>query len=69
MEIEDVLRRNEERLMSIPGVVGVGIGEINKVPTVIVMVKKMGPELKKKIPDRLEGFGVKIEETGEITAF
>jgi len=69
MAIEDVLKRNEERLMAMPGVVGVGIGESEGKPVVIIMVKELTPELKNKLPQNLDGFSVKAEVVGEITAF
>ena len=44
-------------------------GEIDKMQIIIVMVNKVSPELKNKIPARLEGVDVKVEETVEITPF
>lgn len=69
MAIEDVLKRNEERLMAMSGVVGVGIGESEGESVVIIMVKELTPDLKNKLPQNLEGFGVRVEVVGEITAF
>lgn len=68
MKIEDVQQRHEQRLMAIPGVNGVGIGESNGQPVILIMVKQLTPDLKKKLPNQLEGFGVKVEVVGEIRA-
>lgn len=67
--IEGVLKINEERLMAIPGVVGVGVGESEGKPVVIIMVKELTPELRDKLPQKLDGFGVRVEVVGEIIAF
>ena len=64
--IEAVLKEHNDRLMSLPGVVGTAIGECQGKPCIKVMVVKRSPELVKKVPPRLEGFPVAIEETGEI---
>ncbi|MGH7825718.1 MAG: hypothetical protein ACREQ7_11165 [Candidatus Binatia bacterium] len=66
MTIEEVLKRHTERLMSIPGVVGAAIGECTGIPCILVLVVKKTPDLIKKIPCRLEGFPVVMEETGAI---
>jgi hypothetical protein len=68
MGIEEVKERNEQQLMSIPGVVGVAIGDSNGQPTIIVMVKNESSELKQHVPHRLEGYPVTIDFTGEIRA-
>ena len=69
MAIEDVLRKNEGRLMAIPGVIGVGIGESEGMPIIIIMVKELTSELKNKLPYKLDSFDVKVEVVGEVTAF
>lgn len=67
--IETVLKTNQETLMSIPGVVGVGIGGSANSPAIVVMLKENTPELKKKLPRQLGGFPVQVDVTGEVTAF
>jgi len=69
MKIEDVLDKHQDRLMAVPGVTGVGIGERAGRPVLVVMVKALTPESRAKIPSRLEGFEVEVEVTGEISAF
>jgi hypothetical protein len=66
-DIITVQEAHTKELMAIPGVVGVYVGELDdKMPFIGVMVKKKTPELEKKIPKSLEGYPVKIDETGEI---
>lgn len=66
--IEEVLKAHTDHLMSIPGVVGTGIGEFEGKPSIKVFVVKKTKELEQKIPSVLEGYKVVIEETGEIRA-
>lgn len=75
---EQVKARHEAELMAIPGVVGVGVGfrQRNGMPTnevaIVVMVKrKLSPDTIKvgeKLPAKLEGIPVDVQETGEIRA-
>ncbi len=67
-DIEDVKARHESWLMDIPSVVGVGIGECDKIPCIQVYLEKETPE-SKSIPKQLEGFKVDIEITGPIEAY
>ena len=64
--VEEVLTEHTKELMAIPGVVGVAQGICNDKPCLKVYVVKESPELKRKIPDTLEGYKVMIEETGEF---
>jgi hypothetical protein len=64
--VEEALKNNAERLMSIPGVVGVAVGECGGKPCIRVLVDRKTAELMKKIPSTLEGFPVVVEETGPI---
>jgi len=68
MKIEAVLKKHESKLMSIPGVTGVGIGGSEESPLILVMVTHNATELKKKLPTQIEGFPVKVELSGEIRA-
>lgn len=67
--IEMVLKRHNDMLLSLPGVVGTAIGTCEGNPCIRVLVVKKTPELLTKIPDTLEGFQVVTVETGEIRAF
>jgi hypothetical protein len=66
--IADVLKRNTDSLMAIPGVVGVGQGEQNGAPTVYIMVTKLTDSLRAALPDSIDGYAVVIKQTGEIRA-
>lgn len=66
--IEEVLKEQTEKLMSIPGVVGMAQGICNSKPCIKVYVIKKTSELYQKIPNSLEGYPVSVEETGEIRA-
>ena len=66
--IEEVLKEHTKELMSMPGVVGTAQGLCDGKPCIKVFVTQKTPELDQKIPKRLEGYPVVIEETGEIRA-
>jgi hypothetical protein len=61
-----VLERHKNQLMAIPGVVGVAEGRCNGKPCIKVYVIEKTPETAGKIPSRIEGFPVSVEETGEF---
>lgn len=69
MGIEEVLDRHSKRLMDLPGVTGVGIGEQSGKPTIVIMVKNLTPDVKANLPQTLDGHQVVMEESGEISAF
>jgi hypothetical protein len=66
--IEEVLREHTDQLMSLPGVVGTAQGLCDDKPCIKVFVIKKTQALDQRIPDTLDGYPVKIEETGEIKA-
>jgi len=66
--INEVLDENVDRLMSIPGVAGVGIGDCSGTPCIKIFVVKKTPAIAGQIPTRLDGYEVAIEETGEFRA-
>ena len=61
-----VLDSHTEALMSLPGVVGVGVGERTGEPCVTVFVRAKTRRLLARIPATIEGYPVEVEETGEI---
>ena len=67
--IDKVFASHQEALMSIPGVVGVGIGEIENSPAIVVMLREGTPELMARLPSRLGGFPVKVDIVGDVRAF
>lgn len=68
LAIEQVQEKYQNQLLSVSGVVGVGIGAVDGKPVIKVLVIKKTPELEWKIPRVLEGYPVVIEVTGEIRA-
>jgi hypothetical protein len=69
MSIQQVVDRHGKRLLELPGVAGVGIGEQSGKPTIVIMVKNLTPDVRANLPQSLEGHPVVVEESGEITAF
>lgn len=66
--ISEVLDDHVDRLISIPGVSGAGIGDCSGTPCIKVFVIKKTPSVTGQIPTRLDGYEVVIEETGEFRA-
>jgi len=66
--IDEVLKEHGNTLMSIPGVVGTGQGLWEGKPCIKVFVIQKTPELDRAIPPILDGYPVRIEETGPIKA-
>jgi hypothetical protein len=69
MKIEQVVALHEEELMRIPGVNGVGIGERQGKPVILVMLDRPASDVTTRIPSHLDGFPVEIEVIGEVTAY
>jgi len=66
--IQSVLKEHTDKLMTLPGVVGTGLGECSGKPCIKVFVAKKTPDLVKQIPSSLEGHPVEVQETGEFRA-
>ena len=66
--IEAVQGSHTDSLMRIPGVVGTGIGLCDGTACIKVLVVRATPELRKAIPDSLEGYRVVLDETGTVKA-
>jgi len=64
--IESVQAEHTDRLMKIPGVVGTGIGLCDSTPCIKVLVIRATPELRKLIPESLDGYRVVLDETGVV---
>ncbi len=68
-KIREVKRKYEKKWLAIKEVIVVGIGITSgKKDGIIVSVKKMNPELRKKIPDEIENIPIEIQEIGDIKA-
>ena len=66
--IASVLKEYSSILMALPGVVGTAQGEYNGEVCLKIFVAKKSPELLEQIPQRLCGYRVIVEETGEFRA-
>ncbi len=67
-----VKERNEEAILHLEGVVGMGIGLSKTLPDQIVIevyVKRPTHEMGRVIPEVLEGIPIEIVGTGEIIAY
>jgi len=64
-DIKTVMEAHVDDLMALPGVAGVAIGALDDgTPCIKVMVVAQTDELRRHIPDRLEGHPVVIVESG-----
>lgn len=66
--IEAVLEEHRDRLLSIPGVVGVGIGMCQDTVCIRVFVSTINEDIVAQIPTSLDGYEVEVEETDEFRA-
>ena len=66
--IDEILAAHRDRLLEFPGVVGIGRGERDGAPCVVVMTADAIPEVLRQLPDDLEGYLVEVRETGELHA-
>src|SRR5574341_155179 len=66
--IEKVLEEHTTELMSIKGVIGTAEGLCDGKPCIKIFVIKRTRQLTQRIPTKLEGYPVVIEETGEFRA-
>ncbi len=69
--LKEIQKRNENWIMSIPGVVGIGIGltEDGKRPAFIVYVQRLTSRIKVQAPSNIEGVPVRLYESGIIRAY
>lgn len=67
-KIEQVLAAHSDRLMNIPGVIGVAQGLSGKRPAILILAMAMTAEIKSEIPAEIDGHPVVIQHTGEIRA-
>lgn len=66
--IEEVQEAHTPEWMEIDGVVGTGIGLCDEEPCIKVFVARRTEEIGEKIPDRVEGYRVRLEVTGDVRA-
>ncbi len=66
--IEQVLRENTDRLMSLSGVVGTAEGQCSGKPCIYVFVAESSPDLVDQIPSEIDGYQVQIQVSGVFQA-
>lgn len=65
--IYEIKKKYAAEILSVDGVVGIGISEDEQGEMVIVVsVENISEELKEKIPNEIEGIRVILKETGKI---
>ena len=64
--IETVFARHRERIMAVPGVVGISIGDYRGRSCLHVMVVRVTREVRSQIPRVLDGYPVVVRKTGKI---
>ena len=68
-EIYNVKRENEARLMSLPGVVSVGVGQDqNGDPAIVVGLETAAPATVRQVPEKISGYPVIVQTIGTIKA-
>ena len=68
MKIDEVVEKHQERLLNVSGVVGVGVGGSEDAPVIVIMVTGATTAMARKLPRQLDGYPVRVEKSGEITA-
>lgn len=66
--IQAVLAAHNDSLMAVPGVVGTAIGRCHGSPCIRVFMRDSAAVTRARIADRLEGYPVRVEVTGEFHA-
>lgn len=64
--VEQVFDSNRDSLLSIPGVVGAGIAQLDDKPCIMVMVKRKSDISPDQIPQEIDGYRIVIEETSRV---
>lgn len=67
-DIEQANRTLTDSVIDLPGVSGVGIGECDGEPCLVVMVVEKTDDLLEAIPASVDGFAVVVQETGAFRA-
>ncbi len=61
-----VLERHSQRIVSLPGVVGVAQGEAGGGPCITVYVVEKTPEVMSRIPSDLDGWPIVVRKSGRF---
>lgn len=69
-DINQVMEEHVDKLMALPGVVGVYVSARDDgTPCIKVMVSTLTPSIEARIPKEIEGFSIVIMDTGEIVPY
>ena len=66
--IEEILQKNTNKWMKIPGVVGTALGICNNKPCIKIFVTQITNQIKRQIPKQIENHLIIIESTGLFRA-
>ena len=66
--IEQVQEEKTDEWMAIPGVEGTAIGLFEGKPCIKILISSRTDQIRTKIPSKVEGYPVVVEETGEFRA-
>lgn len=65
--VHEVLERHRDAWMETRGVVGTGVGRCDGDPCLVIYLRALTDELEAELPDCVEGYPVRLEETGTVT--
>lgn len=69
VSIQEAKARHVEALMATPGVVSVGIGlDEQGTEIIIVGIAREDAKLRQQVPDKLDGYEVRVQVVGTIRA-
>ncbi len=66
--ISEVLANHTPGWMNIPGVTGTGEGEKDGKPAILIFVDSLTDSLNQRLPVNVEGYSVKVKESGRVKA-
>lgn len=67
--IKEIKKKHESRLLQLTDVISVGIGKDDEGnPAIMVGLRRRNPQTESRIPERLEGYPVKVRRVGDIKA-
>ncbi len=67
-DIESVLEAHVQRLMSLPGVAGAGIGIHENEQCIMIFIERNSTELLTVLPGELDGYYVSVMTSGSVKA-
>jgi len=64
--IAQVLEERTPALLAMPGVVGTAEGASGGHPVFVVLIRRDDAELRRRLPDQVEGYPVEVRVVGEV---